>query len=38
MDHRDVAIFKNKPSGFEGITFLTKSFHVPVSIEIGVRI
>ena len=36
MDHRDVAIFKNKPSGFDGSSFSTKSFHVSVSIEIGV--
>ncbi len=38
MDHRDVAIFKNKPSGFDGSSFSTKSFHVPVSIEIGVML
>ena len=37
MDHRDVAIFKNKTSGFHEGSFLTKSFLVPVPIEIGVR-
>jgi len=36
MDHRDLAIFKNKLSGFGGYTSLTKSFPVPVPIEIGV--
>ncbi len=36
MDHRDVAIIKNKPNRFHGGTFLTKSF--PVPIEIGVML
>jgi len=36
MDHRDVAIFENNPSGFHVSAFLTKSFLVPVPIEIGV--
>ncbi len=36
MDHRDIAIFKNKPNGFHESSFLAKSFHVPVPIEIGV--
>jgi len=35
MDHRDSAIIK-KPRGFEGCSFLIKSFLVPVPIEIGV--
>ena len=37
MDHRDVAIFKSKPSGFQGSTVLTKFFLVPVPIEIGIE-
>jgi hypothetical protein len=36
MDHNDLANFKNKPSGFDGCASLIKSFHVPVTIEIGV--